>query len=473
MFKSIFEKLFWTNILILMAVFIAVSGFLTLFVNDYVADRQYDMAVKISGTIDYWTGYLRVENNNVRSRDFYRKTLNDWAGFLGADITVSDASGNVIDSTNPKVKFVPEKYLKYINNGETYRENGYFDGIYDGKVMTVAIPVEYYGTIIGGMYVNTLMPNLTRMVGQLLIWFLAASTVSILVAFGLVYRQSSNVSKSVNRINKAVLDIAAGNFDQRISVTGKDEISQLSSSFNFMADSLEKLDNMRNRFISDISHELRTPMTSISGFVAGILDGTIPPEKQNDYLRIVLDESNRLKKLVTDMLEMSRMSSSEYKLNTSEFDFAELIRICIIGLEQKISDKQLELSVDFNVEKMPVVADRDAIQRVLINLIDNAVKFSYPNTVVDIKMWNDNKKAYFSVGNYGTGIEKSELPHVFDRFYKTDESRTNKSSGAGLGLSFVKNIMVLHKQSVWVDSNEAKEGSNVKYTKFTFSLQRV
>jgi len=135
--------------------------------------------------------------------------------------------------------------------------------------------------------------------------------------------------------------------------------------------------------------------------------------------------------------------------------------------------KFLTTNVDFQAEKMMVFADRDAIQRVLINLMDNAVKFSYPNTVIDVKMWFDSKKAYFSVGNYGSGIEKKNLPHVFDRFYKTDESRTNKTSGAGLGLSFVKNIMVLHKQSIWVDSTEAKEGSNVKYTKFTFSLEKA
>ena len=146
------------------------------------------------------------------------------------------------------------------------------------------------------------------------------------------------------------------------------------------------------------------------------------------------------------------------------------MRICIIGLEQKITDKMLDLDVDFQNESTIVCADRDAIQRVIINLLDNAIKFSYPNTNIDIKMWTDHKKAYFSVGNFGEGIEKSELPHIFERFYKTDTSRTNKSTGAGLGLSFVKNIMVLHKQSIWVDSHEAKEGSSVKYTKFTFSL---
>jgi len=473
MFKGVFEKLFWTNVLILVIVFVVVSGSMSVFINNYINDRQYSKITKISEAIDYWTGYLQIEHDNVRSRKFYKETLKDWAEFLEADITVADLDGNVIDTTNNAVAHVPDEYIQKIRNGVEIRENSNFGNSYENKVLTVGIPIEYYGNRIGGMYVNTPMPNLVKMAWDILILFFVSAMVIIVAAFALIYRQAVKVSASISRINSAVLDIAAGNFDERLAVSGQDELSQLASSFNFMASSLGKLDNMRNRFISDISHELRTPMTSISGFIEGILDGTIPPEKQDDYLKIVLDESTRLKKLVTDMLEMSRMSSNEYKLNASEFDFTELIRICIIGLEQKISEKSLDLNVDFQAEKMMVFADRDAIQRVLINLMDNAVKFSYPNTVIDVKMWFDSKKAYFSVGNYGSGIEKKNLPHVFDRFYKTDESRTNKTSGAGLGLSFVKNIMVLHKQSIWVDSTEAKEGSNVKYTKFTFSLEKA
>ncbi len=473
MFKSIFGRLFWTNIIIIMVVFMTVAAAMSVFVNNYMSDRQYDMALKLSDTINYWTGFLQVENNNVRSRNFYRETLKGWADFLSADIIVSDLDGNIVETTNEDVTSVPQQFLDSVKRGEIIRQTGRFTTAYSGKIFVVAIPIEYYGNIIGGMYVNTHVPTLTKMTGTLLLWFLLSSLISILAAFALIYGQSMKISMPINKINKAALDIAAGNFDERIKVTSKDEIGQLASSFNFMADSLEKLEDMRSRFVSDVSHELRTPMTSISGFVQGMLDGTIPQDKQEYYLKIVLDESTRLKKLVTDMLEMSKLSSSEYKLNVTEFDFAELVRICVIGLDQKISDKSLELEINFEHDKIPVCADRDAIQRVVINLLDNAVKFSYPNTKIDIAVRCDSKKAYFSVGNFGEGIEKEDLPHIFDRFYKTDKSRTKSSSGAGLGLSFVKNIMVLHKQSVWVDSHEAKEGSGVKYTKFTFSLEKA
>ena len=472
MFKSIFERLFWTGTAILLLVFMTVSAAFAVLMNDIVSDRQYEMAVKVSDTINYLTGYLQVENNNVRARNYYSESLKSWSEFLDADIIVADLEGNIIESTNEEVEKVPEEYIQKVFGGQMLRKKAKFADAYDGKkVFTVAVPMEYYGTQIGGIYFNTQMPAMSKMVGGILFWFFIAAFISTVVAFSLIYRQSIKISGAIKEINDAALDIAAGNFDERISVRGNDEIGQLASSFNFMADSLEKLDDMRNRFISDISHELRTPMTSISGFVSGIIDGTIPPEKQDYYLKIVLDESNRLKKLVTDMLEMSKMSSKEYKINVSKFNFVELVRLCIIELEQKITDKELEIEVDFQKDDINVYADRDAIQRVLINLIDNAVKFGYPKTTIKIKMWTDRKKAYFSVSNFGEGIEKSELPYVFDRFYKTDTSRTNKTTGAGLGLSFAKNIMLLHKQSIWVNSQEAKEGSPVKLTTFTFSLE--
>ena len=219
------------------------------------------------------------------------------------------------------------------------------------------------------------------------------------------------------------------------------------------------------------------------------MDGTIPPEKEKEYLKIVLDESKRLTKMVNDMLEMSKMSSSEYKLDVSEFDLNELTRICIIGLCNRIDEKNLELNVDFEDDILKVIAKERGIQiyytkiptfikgnvtlvsELVYNLLDNAIKFSYPNTTIGIRTWIEDGRARFCVGNFGDGISGADLSNIFNRFYKTDKSRVNEKSGAGLGLSFVKNIMTLHKQNVWVESVDTKEGSTVKYTKFTFTLE--
>ena len=185
----------------------------------------------------------------------------------------------------------------------------------------------------------------------------------------------------------------------------------------------------------------------------------------------MLDESKRLTKMVNDMLEMSKMSSSEYKLDISEFDLNELTRVSIISMGTRIDEKNLELNVDFENDALNVLADKDAIARVIINLLDNAVKFSYPNTTIGIRTWTEKGKARFCIGNFGDGINGADLNNIFNRFYKTDKSRRSEKSGAGLGLSFVKNILTLHKQNIWVESVDTKEGSAAKYTKFTFTLE--
>ena len=171
------------------------------------------------------------------------------------------------------------------------------------------------------------------------------------------------------------------------------------------------------------------------------------------------------------MLEMTKMQSNEYKLDITEFDINELIRVCIIQLGQKIDDKNLEIEADFENDKMMVLADRDAIKRVVINILDNAIKFSYNNTKIIIKTKNINRHAYVAIGNFGIGMNEEEIKNVFDRFYKTDKSRSEDKKGVGLGMSFAKNIINLHKQKIWVESIDAKESSDVKFTQFTFTLE--
>lgn len=471
MFKSIFERLFWTYAVILLIVFMSIAASLAAFLNNNVIESQYDSILKISNDIEYRSGVLQVESHNdPRARSAYKQYLKMWADYTHADITVVNLDGEVAESTNG-IKSVPEEYLETIRNGKNLKVRGKFGDFYKKKVLTVGVPISYNGTIVGGMFFNTPIPQLRKVTSEIFLMFIFSSAFAIAAAFFFVYRESKNISRPISQINSAVRDIASGDFTKRVEINSADEIGQLASSFNFMADSIEKLEATRSEFISNVSHELRTPMTSISGFVGGILDHTIPPEKEAEYLTIVLNESKRLTRMVNDLLEMSKMSSSEYKLDVSEFDLNELIRLCIIQLESRISDKDLDLDVDFAKDSIHVLADEDSIRRVIINLMDNAIKFSYPKTIISIKTWVESKKAYVSIGNFGDGIDSADLSSVFERFYKTDKSRTRDKSGAGLGLSMVKNILVLHKQSIWVESNYAKDGSDVKFTKFTFTLE--
>ena len=469
--SSIFQRLFVAYSFILVIVLLCVSIPSIVFVSNFIERKQIATAMAMSETIEHWTGATHIEDNDVRTRMAFKSTLQFWSSFLNADIIIVNNDGEITEST-ATISSVPADYMKELETKSRIVKKGTFNGEYPKKMLTVGYPIYYQGTRIGNAFLNMFLPEMQRTAMELIYVFILAALISMIFAFVMVYIQSMRISRPISRINSAVRDMAAGNFGKRVEVESNDEIGQLASSFNFMADSIEDLEKQRSGFVSDVSHELRTPMTSISGFVEGILDGTIPPEKHEYYLQIVLDESRRLTKLVNDMLEMSKMSSSEYKLDISEFDINELIRTCIIGLENRICEKNLDLNVDFKTEELKVLADKDSIKRVVLNIMDNAIKFSYPNTTMGISTWIEKRKVYVSIGNFGDGIDSADLSSIFNRFYKTDKSRTNEKSGAGLGLSLVKNIMVMHKQSIWVESVDAKEGSNAKYTKFTFTLEK-
>lgn len=456
--------------IILAIVFTVMFGTMAGFYLDYIADKQFDEAKKAAPVINNMTVMLSESANDFRVREFYNASLLSWSHMVGSDITVVDSYGEVYTST-AGIKNMPDSMVNEVLSGDTLSRYTSFKSYYPGIIYSVGIPMEYNGRVIGAVFFNTEMSAITNSLGSFSRIFLMSCIISVIIAVLLVFFQTRKISKPIADINSAVLAIASGKFDKRLPVKTNDETGQLASSFNYMASSLEQLDKMRESFISDVSHELRTPMTSISGFVGGILDGTIPPEKHREYLEIVYEESNRLSRMTSDMLEMSKMSSSEYKLDMKKFDICEAARLAIISLESKIEAKSLDLDVDFSHPQINVVADKDSILRVIINLLDNAIKFSYENTKISISVWCDVSKAYVRVGNFGIGIEENDLEHIFDRFYKTDKSRGRDKTGAGLGLSMAKNIMQLHNSKIWAESTTAKKGSNVKYTTFTFELE--
>ncbi|MBS7297925.1 MAG: HAMP domain-containing histidine kinase [Eubacteriales bacterium] len=470
MFKSIFARLLWSYTVIVLLVSLVMFGSMSGLYLHHIGIEQYNSAKKAAASIEHMTILLNNDIHDFRVRNIYNTSLVSWSEIVGSDITVIDSDGEVYASTSD-IKKVPREMISEVLSGKDMRRYTRFGSYYDNVIHTVGLPIEYHGAIIGGIFFNTTLDEIFALLGNFSEIFLLSFLISITFAIILSYVHSRKLSRPIADINSAVLAIASGNFSKRLDVKTADERGQLASSFNYMAESLEQLDKMRESFISDVSHELRTPMTSISGFVSGILDGTIPPEKHREYLNIVLEESKRLSRMTSDMLEMSKMSSAEYKLDMKKFDICEVVRLAIISLENKIDEKSLELDVDFAHEQINVLADKDSILRVVINLLDNAIKFSYENTKITVSVWCDVSSAYVRVGNFGVGIEQKDLEHIFDRFYKTDKSRGKDKTGAGLGLSMAKNIMKLHNRRIWAESTSAKEGSDVKYTIFTFNLE--
>lgn len=461
--------MFWTYAILLMFVLSTLSLSMSALLLQFVERKQIESVSSVAHTIEDWTIMVQVEENDVQSVRVYEQFLQSWGKFTQSDITVINRDGEVFESTT-SIREVPDEVLKCIETGNVSVHKSNFDGYYDTNVMSVSFPLRYKDNIIGAIIFNRSMPEVRETAFELLLLFLISAAASIIVAVAIIYIQAKHISAPIARINKAAQSIAKGNFNERVEVTSRDEIGQLASTFNFMASSIEKSESNRRRFISDVSHELRTPMTSITGFVSGILDGTIPDDERDDYLTIVRNESLRLTRLVNDMLEMSKMQSEEFKIHINPFDVNELICETLIGLETKINDKGLDVSVDFNPQKLITLGDKDQIKRVLLNLLDNAVKFSIGGTQIKLKTSIAGGKAHISVANVGEEISPDDLKNIFDRFYKTDKSREIDRTGAGLGLSLVKNILRHHNQPITV--NNVKNDDDETYTTtFEFTLE--
>lgn len=298
--------------------------------------------------------------------------------------------------------------------------------------------------------------------------FLLVSAGVFMVALVISMITTRRQTKPINAMAAAATKFAHGDFSVRIEDTGRtDEIGALTASFNLMAESLEKSEERRREFIANVSHELKTPMTTISGFADGILDGTIPPEREKPYLETISSETKRLNRMVRGMLELSKIQADDTTtLQRKSFDISEVLIRTLLSLEGKINDKQLDVEANLPEDHFIVRGDGDAITQVVYNLMDNAIKFSSVGGVLYLSLWKQADKAYVSVKNIGETIPEPQLDLIFDRFHKIDRSRSQDRDGVGLGLYIVKTILGNHGEDISVTSNEG-------VTEFVFTLTPV
>lgn len=293
-----------------------------------------------------------------------------------------------------------------------------------------------------------------------------ASLWVMIASFVAVYFISEKIVSPIRQMSVATKRFSAGEFDTKIPVEGSDEIAELATAFNSMADSLANLEYMRSSFLANVAHDLRTPMTSISGFIDGILSGAIPQEQQSYYLGVIGQEIRRLSRLVSNLLDISRMEAGNRKFEKTPFDICETARIILLTFEAKIDAKKLNVEFDAPEDRLYVYSDKDAVYQVLYNLCDNAVKFSRDGGLYRITIKETGDKVSVSVFDEGIGISKEDLPNVFDRFYKSDKSRGLDRTGVGLGLYIVKTIMDNLGEQITVDSVQGE------YCNFTLTLTK-
>ena len=391
----------------------------------------------------------------------------------GNHIFVTDSDGLIVSCSDRSMRcdhlgrHVSGAFFDTLTQEGQNKEISSLDGIYGSGRYVAAREIRGQDkSLLGYVFVSSAVDN---MLGA---WrtFLGISAGVGLAVFALALLMSLFFSKRMARplddMAEASRKFARGDFSVRVKQEDDptDEMGALIESFNKMADSLESAEARRSEFIANISHELRTPMTTIAGFADGILDGTIPPEKERESLQVISSETRRLSRLVREMLDLSQMRSrASDPARRTVFDLTELICQTMLSFEDRASKKHLDVDPQLPDDPIMVTADKDAITQVIYNLIDNAVKFARAGSCIVIKLYKENGKAYVSVRDEGETIPPEDLPFIFDRFHKSDRSRSLDKDGVGLGLYLVKSIINSHDEDIAVKSENG-------VTEFVFTL---
>ncbi|MBU9720938.1 MULTISPECIES: sensor histidine kinase [Bacillaceae] len=287
--------------------------------------------------------------------------------------------------------------------------------------------------------------------------------VAIIIAGIIIFYTSRKMTSPLREMNHSALQFAKGDFSHRVNIKSKDEIGQLAETFNYMAKELASIDQMRKDFVANVSHDLRSPLTSIKGFLGAMMDGTIPQEQQYKYFSIMKNETERLMKLVNDLLDMARLEAGQMEVEPISYNFSEQLRLTIAKMEPTLSENQLDIELLGEEEDVFVHADPNRMEQVLVNLLQNAVQFSKEKGSIDVAIMKEGDNATIRIRDYGHGMSESDVRYIWERFYKKDKARSSKS-GTGIGLSIVKHIIDLHDTTIKVESDLDKG------TTFTFTL---
>ena len=471
--KSSFGRVFYAAALILLLALTMLGVSFQQLVKNYLTESTFSRLDQDAEVLSHLaSSYAAGEDTS--SQDFLL-SLDVASRLTDTDIIICNAEGKVVlCSDSPFVckhlkLQINSDYLEKVSSAGVDRTTGVIRGLYDDSRFLTAMPIqdETEGSLLGLVMVSVPTADTNAVLNKLANLYLnTAFVVVLLSALGaLAYADRS--SRPLREMAKAANDFGHGNLEARVRVEDSysEETRDLAVAFNNMASSLQKSEYQRQEFVANVSHELKTPMTTISGYVDGILDGTIPPERQNHYLQIVSDETKRLSRLVRSMLDISQLQDEkgmpdEKKMN---FDMEECAGLALVNFEKKITDKKLEVDVDMPEHPVYTFANQDAVTQVVYNLVDNAVKFCPEGGTLGLTIKEGGGKAYVSVSNDGETIPAEELPLVFDRFHKLDKSRSKNRDGWGLGLYIVKTIVCSHGENISVTSRDGK-------TEFTFTM---
>ncbi len=486
--SGLFRKYLLVTISIILASFVFLGGALLLLVSKLWMEEKMDLLSENVANVAQSTSNT-LENDfsggvNLVSVKLICNTLMQTSSAVGADVFIVNHEGYVVfckDNLQSNLslytgncmvhsgyRISPDNLSKALTGVTGYM--GDLNGALDEVNFIVSAPVTVRGQVSAVVYATQpVLDGLAPYIFGIFRMFFLAALLALALAFIIVYLVTYKMTKPLREMSQAAKQYALGDFSKRIPVSkslfmNNDEIEELVIAFNSMAQALATLEMSRRSFVSNVSHELKTPMTTIGGFIDGILDGTIDSEKQNKYLKIVSDEIKRLSRLVTGMLNMSKLEAGELDINPVSFDISEMLFKTLLGFEQLIDRKHIEIKGLDSIGNNPVTADKDMINQVIYNLIDNAVKFTPDGGYIEVSSKADAEKVIIKIRNSGKGIPNEEIDKIFERFYKLDKSRSYDVKGAGMGLYLCKTIVELHGGQIIARSNPGE------FAEFIFQL---
>ena len=472
--KSMYGRQFATMAgMVLLSFLMLGASFATLSYQYTIKEKKDTLERNAQYIADFTSGYIGMVGGTMAwQTSSFQNYLTAVARVSDSHIMVTTPDGMILYATSGESELEEFQYARLSPEVVSQISENLFlgmtnlDGLYHEPRYLVGLPITGSGILQGLVLVSCSASNISGVWRDLSAIFLVTAIAVILIAAIISSVTSMRQSKPIKEIAAAARQFGLGQLDVRVNADGRrDEVGELAEAFNTMADSLAKSEQRRSEFIANVSHELKTPMTTIAGFADGILDGTIPPEEERHYLQIISSETRRLSRLVRSMLDLSRLQSDE-RAAQQQFDIGETLLRTLVSLESKVNAKNLEVSANLPEEPVPVWGDQDAITQVCYNLLDNAIKFSKQNGTLGIEVSAKGPKAYVSISNEGDTIPAEELSLIFDRFHKTDHSRSEDREGVGLGLYIVKTILNSHKENIVCTSEDG-------VTKFAFTLTRA
>lgn len=471
--RKTISNMYFTTTAILLVAGITVMGFVQMYLSMsyFVSERKSALSsvVQVAAKqVSLLQQGEELPQLSDEDRDRVQRAIGIVSETSDSSLLLADPQGNVVLAAGFDQALgaqIPRNVLDQMVGGQKAMfDSGTLGGVYDkGQYTAGCVLTDAAGQVRGYAFASSNTSALNGYVADMFSTFILSAGLMLLISSLLSVVFTTRLTLPLRRIAEAARKFGAGDFSTRVPVEGEDEVAQLAVTFNNMAANLEAIDSSRSNFMGNIAHELRTPMTSVKGFVDGMLDGTIPPELYNHYLGVVSQEVGRLTRLIQNMLDISKLEAGEYQVNARSYDVWESITGAALAAEQRIENGKIQIQ-GLVPERTMVYADPDLVHQVVYNLLDNAIKFTPEEGIIRFGVTRSGGQVTVSIWNTGPGIAPEALPFVFDRFFKEDRSRGLNTRGSGLGLHICKVLVNLSGGKIWVESQEGE------WCRFSFTL---